>query len=114
MGEEGFVNTIIASADFLGILPTGEERRISIEIGTPYAVSEGEWRCPVALPGWHDNLRDIAGVDSLQSLTLALRTAHTLLGHFEAEGGQLLDLQTREAVPLRVLAYFPYEDIAEN
>jgi hypothetical protein len=85
---------------------------MSIEIGTPYAVSGDEWRCPVALPGWHDNLPDIAGVDSLQSLALALRTAHTLLGHFEAEGGQLLDPQTREAVPLRVLGYLPHEAVA--
>ena len=98
------MNTIIASTEMIGVLPTGEERRIAVEIGTPYAVSAEEWRCPVALPGLHGNLADIAGTDSLQSLTLALRLAHTLLGHFEAEGGQFLYSDTREAVPLE--AYF--------
>ncbi|MCW3096509.1 MAG: hypothetical protein JWL77_2127 [Chthonomonadaceae bacterium] len=98
------MNTIIASTEMIGVLPTGEERRIAIEIGTPYAVSAEEWRCPVALPGLHDNLSDTAGADSLQSMTLALRMAHTLLGYFEAGGGQFLYSDTREAVPLE--AYF--------
>lgn len=71
---------------------------MSIEIGTPYTVSAEEWRCPVALPGLHDNLCDIAGVDAFQSLVLALRIAQVLLRHFEEEGGKLLDLHTREVV----------------
>lgn len=92
------MNTIIASTVLLGVLPTEEERNISIEIGTPYTVIEGEWRCPVALSGLHDNLCDIAGVDAFQSLVLALKTAKILLGHFKAEGGELLNPQTREVV----------------
>ncbi len=98
---------MIANAALLGVLPDGEERHISIEIGQPYAASADEWRCPVAVHGLHDRLADIAGVDSLQSLTLALRLVHKLLSHFEAAGGQLLDPKTRMAFSQQ--SYFAQE-----
>ena len=96
---------MIASAAFLGVLPDGEERSITVEIGLPYRALTEEWRCPIAIWGLHDRLADIAGGDALQALTLALCLAGRLLAHFEAEGGKLLDPQTRTAVSLQ--SYFP-------
>lgn len=96
---------MIASAGLLGVFPDGKERSISIEIGLPFAASADEWRCPVAVHGLHGRLADIAGMDALQSLTLALRLVYRLLADFEAEGGQLLDPQTRTAFSLQ--SYFP-------
>jgi hypothetical protein len=65
----------------------GERKSITIRIGKPYPVSDSEWACPVALEGLYKNLADQYGIDSLQSLILAMRLAQQLLSNFEEDGG---------------------------
>jgi hypothetical protein len=63
---------------------------VYIEIGIPYRISAGEWACPVALNGLHNQLHDMHGNDSFQALMLAQNLAKTLLYAFVEDGGRLL------------------------
>ncbi len=66
---------------------SGARKPITIRIGKPYSINDSEWACPVALDGLYKNLTDQHGVDSLQSLNLAMRLVQQLLSHLEEEGG---------------------------
>jgi hypothetical protein len=65
----------------------GKRKSITIRIGKPYPISDSEWACPVALDGLYKNLADQYGIDSLQSLNLAMRLAQQLLSNLEEDGG---------------------------
>lgn len=94
---------VVAEKDLVGIYPTGEKMIIKIRIGRPYPVEEGNWACPVAIPGLYDKLRDIRGVDSFQALVLALSLARSLLEAFVEDGGRLLWPNTEEEAVLSEL-----------
>lgn len=94
---------VIASVMLSAILPSGESRAISVQIGKPYHKGD-HWRCPVAIPGLHDSLGDVAEEDAFQSLCLAMRLVQSLLQHFIASGGRLLFPETGDDWPLE--AYF--------
>jgi hypothetical protein len=53
-----------------------EGERVSLLIGTPICVDDGEWRCPYKFVGFSNTkTRWISGVDATQSLELAIRVA---------------------------------------
>ena len=97
------INEAVASVTLSAVLPSGEGRVISIQIGKPYQKGD-HWRCPVAIPGMNDSLPDIAGEDAFQSLCLAMRLVRNLLQDFRARGGKLTYPETGEDWPLE--AYF--------
>ncbi|HUT25308.1 MAG TPA: hypothetical protein VM492_13270 [Sumerlaeia bacterium] len=66
------MNDPIASTELVAILPSGEKKRIRIEIGTPCARDAGDAACSVAMAGLYDNLHDAIGVDTFQALALAV------------------------------------------
>jgi hypothetical protein len=82
----------------------GERKSITIRIGKPYPVRDSEWACPVALDGLYKNLADQYGIDSLQSLNLAIRLARQLLLGLEEEGGRFF--LEEGATPIAVAQMF--------
>jgi hypothetical protein len=81
------MNETIAERKMIFENKNGERKPITIRIGKPYPISDSEWACPVALDGLYKSLADQHGVDSLQSLNLAIRLAQQLLSYLEEEGG---------------------------
>jgi len=81
------MNEIIAERTMVFENKSGERKSITIRIGKPYPVSNSEWACPVALDGLYKNLADQYGIDSLQSLNLAMSLAQQLLSSLEEDGG---------------------------
>ena len=79
----------IASRRLLAIEANGREFEVTIAIGTPYEVAEGEWACPASMDGLH-RLRDIRGVDSWQAMQLAYQLIATMLSYFVEDGGRLV------------------------
>jgi hypothetical protein len=81
------MNETIAERKMIFENKNDERKSITIRIGKPYRVSNSEWACPVALDGLYKNLADQYGIDSLQSLNLAMRLAQQLLSNLEEDGG---------------------------
>ena len=82
------MNETIADRTMIFEDKNGERKSITIRIGKPYPVSDSEWACPVALDGLYKDLHDQYGIDSLQSLNLAIRLARQLLSYLEEDGGR--------------------------
>jgi hypothetical protein len=97
------ISEVVASLTLAGVLPSGETRGVCVQVGKPYHKGD-HWRCPVAIPGLHHSLPDIAGDDAFQSLCLALRFVQSLLQDFVASGGRLLFPDTGDDWPME--AYF--------
>jgi len=81
--------SVAASRKLWAVCPKRGPFEIEVQIGVPYRVSDSEWACSVGLPGLHDRLKDMHGVDSWQALMLAQRLARTLLDGFIEDGGKL-------------------------
>lgn len=79
---------IIAEREMVCMKPSGEKFLVTICIGKPYRLSDIEWACPVEAKGLYDKLVDIHGVDSFQSLILAVRMLYQLLKDFIENGGR--------------------------
>jgi hypothetical protein len=79
----------IASRKIQAIDASGREFQVTIAIGTPYEVAEGEWACPASMEGLH-RLRDIHGVDSWQAMQLASQLIADMLTYFVEDGGRLV------------------------
>ena len=90
--------TVQAPIDCLA--PTGERFTFYVEIGRPYKTSDGPWACPVKIRGMYDNLADIRGEDSLQTLCLAASLVRSLLTGIIENGGQLLHPNTNDPYEL--------------
>lgn len=82
--------TYIAERELSAIHPKHGAITIRLKIGTPYAVGEADWACPVVLDGLYSRLADQHGVDSWQALMLAQHLARTLLKDFVSSGGHIL------------------------
>ena len=84
----------IANLEVICVRSSGERFPVLIEIGRPYMVRDGKGsdcaRCPVAMRGLHDKLSDIAGEDTFQALTLALKFTRLMLEQFREKGGRVL------------------------
>jgi len=79
----------IAKRIIFAIDKDGREFEIRAALGLPYETESGDWACPVALEGLHGGLPDMYGVDSWQSLVIAIKTIHTTLSYFVEDGGKL-------------------------
>ena len=82
--------TLLAERTLFAIDKDLNEFEIHIAIGKPYIPAESDfWACPVSVDGLHNNLHDIYGVDSWQSLQLALKLVRVLLEDFVEKGGKM-------------------------
>lgn len=88
----------IAQQSIVAVGADGKEAVICLGLGQPYKVPGGDWACPVWVDGLHAGLLDQHGVDSWQSMQLAIQLIAQLLGAFVAEGGQLLGIDDREPI----------------
>lgn len=77
---------IVAEREIICERANGERVRVTLRIGKPYRVSDGDWACPVEAVGLFERLTDIYGVDSFQALFLAQSLLRNLM-RGEAENG---------------------------
>ena len=94
----------IACKELIWLKSSGERSTICVEIGLPYSSTEGYWGTPVALHGLDEQLNDIFGEDSLQSLSLALSIVHRRFKDLIESGDKLID---SEGDIFALEAYFP-------
>jgi hypothetical protein len=79
----------IVSRELLAIDANEREFAVTIAIGAPYEVAEGEWACPASMEGLH-RLRDVRGIDSWQAMQLAYQLIAMMLTYFVEDGGRLV------------------------
>jgi hypothetical protein len=84
------------------LAPNGERLTVFVEIGRPYKTSDGPWACPVKIRSLYDNLPDMRGQDSLQSLCLAASLVRSLLAGVIESDGRLLHPNTNDPYDLEV------------
>ena len=94
----------VAHRELMARTPEGKEFSITVRLGQPYKSTDSEWACPVSIEGLHENLRDIRGVDSWQSLQLAFCLALDLLASFVEDGGRLFWRDSEEPIDIKDLA----------
>ncbi len=94
----GADRSFIACRKLLAIDAKGHEFELTIAIGEPYKVSEGDWACPALMEGLHGRFRDIRGIDSWQAMQLAYQMVGRMLEYFVEDGGRLLWFEEREPV----------------
>lgn len=84
---------IIAKLDLIFQKPSGERFPVTVEIGRPYEVNDGEKgnyaACPVATLGFFGRHPDIHGEDTFQALLLALGLVQRLMTDFLRKGGKI-------------------------
>ena len=84
-------------------LRNGEQRPVTIRIGTPYSDGEESWACPWEVEGLYSGLADARGIDSFQALILAQHLIKTLLFAVLRDGGRLLTaVDDREETPSEI------------
>ena len=85
------MNASVASVELIAIDVLGKRFPLRVSIGTPYLSKDdvATWFCPVSINPLYEHLPDIAGVDALQALCLAIHLAFDLLRSFVAKGGRL-------------------------
>ena len=96
---------IIAEHELSALFPDGRTGLVHLRVGRPRPCPTGEWACPVevtGLPGWQGS-HDIAGVSSLQSLSLGLRFLRSALLNATARGTGFRFPDCEEIVGVEVL-----------
>lgn len=58
---------------------TNESKPIVIEIGGPIEDANGDFKCPVAIIGFYDQIIDIHGVDEIDATKLAIAYSEKIL-----------------------------------
>jgi hypothetical protein len=71
------------------VSPDGIKREVTLTVLMPSRRAGGGWRAPVQLKGLDDGIHNIAGMDSWQALSLAMRFAGVRLGHLVEKGWSL-------------------------
>ena len=80
MKQNKKIEPIVERTLFLKNTVSGETKKLSIRIGTPYWSIEGEIAlCPVKILGLGGRVRDIVGIDPMQALVFALRFVESQL-----------------------------------
>jgi hypothetical protein len=93
----------VASVSFIWVDPKGAEHPVKGIVGRPYQLGDDEWACTYRLEGGFEPGPDIAAVDSIQALSLALYGLyHDLIGLLD-NGGRLLHPKTRQPFDLVTL-----------
>lgn len=81
----------IASLSLDAVRATGEKFVLELAIGAPFISERHQtWACSLTLHPIFAGPQEVAGEDSVQALSLALRAARSLLEDFTEKGGKLL------------------------
>lgn len=102
------MDEIIAETSLVGVLPSGEEQAITVQIGRPYFDSEGAGVCRIGVSSIFSKPRSIYGVDTFQALLLALRHVRASLELFTDDGGFLYMKGDDKRSPLSIELLFPW------
>lgn len=78
--------TIATSRTVFGIAPNGREYNVLFEVEVPTPREKGGWQAKVHLKNLDSKVHIIAGMDSWQAMTLAMRFVAARMGHFEEAG----------------------------
>jgi hypothetical protein len=84
----------IASSALLCVHPDGTEQHTTARLASPSRRSDGTWISAYSLDGLVD-AREMIGTDSLQAVAMALSMVRALLEQFIAQGGRVLDPDSR-------------------
>lgn len=95
----------IAERVIYAVTKTGDGFEIHLAVGQPYQIHPGNWACPVALDGLHEQLPDLHGENSWQALMLAIRLAKLFLVFFLQDGGKLYWEKGSEEITLNEIFY---------
>jgi hypothetical protein len=79
-----------ASCDLVFQSTDGAKRPVRVRVGKPYRESPLIWRCPAEIRGFEGRYADLAGVDSMQALCLALALVRFRIEDFIDRGGKVL------------------------
>ena len=95
----------VAQIRLLRVSSAGTKLPVEVRIAKPYY--DGKfWKCPVYLEGFHTKIPDICGMDSLQSLCLAIKMVGELLLHIQQEGDRVIFEHDEEEQNFPFEAYF--------
>jgi hypothetical protein len=83
------VQQVAAERNLHAVSPDGLWHEVTLTILMPNARSGGGWRAPIRLKGLEDRVHNVAGMDSWQALSLAMRFARARLSHFVENGWKL-------------------------
>jgi hypothetical protein len=81
----------VAGCEFVLRSADGEKRCVRVRVGTPYRESALSWRCPSEIRGFERRYADVAGVDSMQALCLAIALVRFRIEDFIDKGGIVFD-----------------------
>ena len=85
----------LVEREIICIDKAGHEKRITVFIGIPYK-NGNAWACPIEIKNLYKKLLDVVGVDSFQSLMLAIELIRSLLEDYVYQGGKLLSTERKE------------------
>ena len=98
--SHGIMEKFVAHKELLGVLKDGSKLNIHFHIGKPYQINAEAWACPVSLTGIHNLSNEIHGIDSFQSLLLAINLIKKLLSYFIEDGGTLYWPNSEEQISI--------------
>ncbi|WP_372392382.1 hypothetical protein ACCQ05_20990 [Xanthomonas sp. NCPPB 3582] len=79
----------IASSERDGESDKGEKVAFHFALNTPHQIDDESWGCTIRMEGFTSKPLTIIGVDSWQSLTLAIALIQQSLTYFIEDGGRL-------------------------
>ena len=79
---------LAAERTWFAVASDGTEHEVVVSIGVPAKADRGEWRCVASIGCLESASHSIAGIDSWQAISLAMRFAASRLGHFAENGWQ--------------------------
>lgn len=94
--EPGKSYNIIAKLELVRATVSGERHTVSFALGLPYITLDGVWRTPVRISGFGDPSPEVYGIDSLQSLHLAMEIIRKDIISLTRKGDKLLDRSGRD------------------
>lgn len=94
--DPGKTSDIIAKVQLIRVRPNGERLPLTANVCSPYKTLDGFWRTTLLLEGFNEEVPEIYGVDSLQSLFLAIDKVHVALAALVEQGDRLLDEEGRD------------------
>lgn len=83
------VEQVAAERIFYAASPDGRWQEVTLTVLMPSPRPGGGWRAPVRLKGLDGQVHNIAGMDSWQALSLAMKFVGERLGHFVENGWKL-------------------------
>jgi len=107
------MNPYIANITCRCLLPSGSSKEVIIGVSSPKPHKEFEFSCLVNLPD-RDEPYEIYGIDSLQSLSLAMRFASARLDDLLSKGWLFYDRDGDEEYEVDWSAYFMPQSVLDK